>query len=175
MFAKAVIDSGPLFDALVLNFDLRRSGYGQAPKFKVKYASILDEGLQDSTAQRQFLVQLSSIREKLTTAHVIAELYGLEKKRLGLYGLDLHVFWQSSIELLVDWGIDEQLVRLLDLAKHQSLQTCLPRIGVTDTGLIDLAVRHGCVLITRDAGTLAIEAFARQVDCRLVNQLFPLM
>lgn len=175
MFPKAVIDSGPLFDALVLNYDLRRIQYGQTPKFASEYRSILDGVLQNATAQRLFLQLLDSIHEKLTTSHAIAELYGLEKRALRLYGPDLYTFWQSSIDLFVQWRIEETLIRLLDLASHDSLRICLPEIGVTDTGLIDLATRHGCVLITRDARTLAREAYSRQVDCRLVNELVPLV
>jgi len=163
-FPKAVIDTGPLFDALVLNYGL---AYGLQPKF----ASVLDEVLQTGTSQRQFLRLIASIREKLTTSHVIAELYGLEIRLLKLKPPNLSVFLRDSIDLLRYWGIDEKLVRLLDLALNDGLSTRLPEIGVTDTGLIDLASRHGCVLITRDARTLYIEAHRHHVDCRLVNQL----
>jgi len=170
MFPKAVIDSGPLFDALVLNYDLRRVAIGR----QLRFATVLDEVLQSGNGRRQFLALLASIPEKLTTSHVMAELYGLEKRSLKLYPLDLHEFWRTSIDLLVQWRIDETLVRLLDPASHASLRMCLPEIGVTDTGLIDLAARHGCVPITSDARTLAREAHIRQVDCRLVRQLIPL-
>lgn len=171
IFPKAVIDSGPLFDALVLSYDLHRP----APWLRDRFGSILDNALQTTTAQRQFLTLLASIREKLTTSHAMAELYGLEKRSLGLSGTYLHEFWRTSIDLLVQWRIDERLVKLLDLASHASLRICLPEIGVTDAGLIDLAARHGCILITRDARTLAREAYLRQVDCRLVKQLIPLV
>jgi len=168
-FPKAVIDSGPLFDALVCNYDLKRVASGR----RARYGSILDDVLQSKHSQQYFLTFLASIREKLTTAHVMAELYGLEKRRLKLYGPDLSEFWRTSIDLLLQWRIDEHLIKLLDLASHASLAICLPEIGVTDTGLIELAARHGCILITRDARTLAREAHVRHVDCRLVQQLIP--
>jgi hypothetical protein len=168
-FPKAVIDSGPLFDALVCNYDLQRVASGRQARFE----SVLDDVLQSRNSQQYFLTFLASIREKLTTAHVMAELYGLEKGRLKLFGPDLHEFWRTSIDLLLQWRIEEHLVKLLDLASHASLGICLPEIGVTDTGLIDLAARYGCVLITRDARTLAREAYVRHVDCRLVRQLIP--
>ena len=173
MFPKAVIDSGPLFDALVLNYDVRRVANGQRPKFASRYASILDGALRNEAAQRRFLGLLGSIREKLTTSHVIAELYGLEKIRLVLYGPDRYNFWRVSIDLLMQWRIEETLIRLLDLASNDSLRICLPEIGVTDTGPIELATRQGCVLITRDERTLARQARIRQVDCRLVEELLP--
>jgi hypothetical protein len=47
-------------------------------------------------------------------------------------------------------------------------------IGIVDTGLIELAAKNGCVLITQDEGTLARCAWTVGVDCRLVKQLIPL-
>ena len=169
VFPKAVIDSGPLFDALVLNYDHQRVASGRSARF----VSVLDDFLQSANAQRHLLTLLASIREKITTAHVIAELNGLEKTRHKLYEPYKYEFWRTSNDHLVQWSIDEQLVRLLDLASHDSLRVCLPEIGVADTGLIDLAARHGCILITWDERTLAREAYRRQVDCRLGRQLIP--
>ncbi len=170
MFSKAVIDTGPLFDALVLNYHLQRAQYGRP----LRCTSVIDEVLQNASAQRRFLELLASIQEKLTTSHVIAELYGLRSK-LDLHPPDSHYFWRTSIDLLVQWRIEEKLIKLLDLNSDDSLRNCLPRIGVTDTGLIDLAARHSCILITRDEGTLFPEACSRHVDCRLVKQLVPLV
>ena len=120
-----------------------------------------------------FLDLLSSVKEKLTTSHVIGELQGLEKSRLNLHE-DNHVnFWRSSIHLLTQWNLDENLIRLIDLASHESLGSSLPRIGPSDAGLIELALRHDCVLITQDERTLAPEAWRVGLDCRLVKQLVP--
>ena len=167
MFQKAVIDSGPLFSALVLNYDRRWIDYGRSPRF----AHVLADPLRNTTAQRRFLELLGSIGEKLTTSHVIAELNGLERSRLGLYGDGRLDFWRTSIDLLTQWDIDETLVRLLDLASDESFRACLPEIGAIDTGLIQMALQHECVLITEDERTLAREAWTRGVDCRLVKQL----
>jgi PIN domain len=169
MFPKAVIDSGVLLDALVLNHEivLQQRGIRRKPD----WSSVLDGALLEVNAQRQFLNLIKDIRQKLTTSNVMAELYSLSKSRLGLKGQELEQFWQIGIDLLRQWNIDEKQVRLLDLASNDSLRTCLPRIGVTDAGLIDLARLHACVLITRDERTLAKEALERQVECRLVCQL----
>jgi rRNA-processing protein FCF1 len=132
---------------------------------------VLAEQLQNTTTQQRLLELLGSIRHKLTTSHVIAELNGLEKSRLGLFGDDRLDFWRTSIDLLIQWSIDENLVRQLDLASDAGFQGCLPEIGVTDTGLIQLALHQECVLITEDERTLAREAWTRGVDCRLLKQL----
>jgi rRNA-processing protein FCF1 len=171
MFQKAVIDSGPLFSALVLNYDLRTIRYGQLPRF----THVLDDPLTNTFAQRRFLELLGSIREKLTTSHVVAELSGLERSRLHLYGDGLLDFWRTSIDLLTQWDVDERLIRLLDIAGNETFQRCIPRIGLIDTALIHLALRNECVLITQDERTLAPEALTRGVDCRLVKQLVSLV
>jgi len=116
---------------------------------------------------------LGSINVKLTTSHVIGELHGLQASRLKLYGDDRRGFWLASIDLLTQWNIDETLIRLLDLAADEKFGNFLPEIGPTDTGLIQLAFQHGCVLITQDERTLAPKARAVGVDCRLVDRLLP--
>ena len=167
MFRTAVIDSGALFSALVVNYDL--SGFGD--RRSTRFTHVLADPLRSPTAQRQFLELLAGIREKLTTSHAIAELHGLERSRLKLHDDDLLHFWRTSIDLLTQWDIDERLVRLLDLASSERFRTCLPEVGLIDTGLILLATEHGCALITEDERTLAREAWNRGVDCYLVKQL----
>ncbi len=46
-------------------------------------------------------------------------------------------------------------------------------IGIVDTGLIELAARNNCVLITEDERTLARRAWSDQINCQLVKQLIP--
>ena len=118
--------------------------------------------------QEQFLILLASIRRN-STSHVIAELNGLEKSRLALYGPELERFWSESIDLLTQWNLDEALVRMLDLARQTELS--LIRIGVIDAGVIELARRHGCLLMTEDERTLAPLAWELGVDCQLVRQM----
>lgn len=166
---RAVIDSSALFSALILNYE--RLDMDTPPR--AQFASCLKEPLKERGAQHEFLQLLASIDKKLTTSHAIAELLGLQRSRLKLHGDDLLGFWQKSVELLLLWNIDEQLVRLLDLARDDRFQDRLPEIGFVDTGLIDLAFRNGCVLITEDETTLAPLAWELQVDCRLVKQLVP--
>lgn len=123
----------------------------------------------DSPRQERFLELLASIRQKLTTSHVIAELNGLEKARLRLHGAELNRFWSGTIDLLTQWNLDEQLIRLLDVAQRTEL--AMTRVGLIDSGVIELARRHGCLLITEDERTLAPLALGLCVDCQLVKQI----
>jgi rRNA-processing protein FCF1 len=163
---KAVIDTGPLLSALVLH-------YQRGPRRRPSFDSFLEAPLLVEEHQEQFLNLFASIREKITTSHVIAEMQGLANARLGLTGGDRFEFWHASIDLLIQWRLDEQLVRLLDMASRQELRNRLPDIGIVDTGLIELAAQNGCVLITQDERTLAVRAWTAGIDCRLVKQLIP--
>jgi len=163
---RAAIDTGPLLSALVLHYQLEH-GARQA------FGSFLEEPLLTRDYQEQFLNLLASIKEKLTTSHVIAEMQGLANSRLKLSRDDRLNFWRASIDLLVQWDLDEQLVRLLDMAGRKELKDRLPDIGIVDTGLIELAAQSGCILITQDARTLAPRALSDGIECRLVRQLIP--
>jgi hypothetical protein len=162
---KAVIDSGPLLSAFVLHYQRERGRLSSLESF-------LEEPLQTKDNQEQFLNLLASIGEKLTTSHVIGEIRGLAT-RLKLSGDDRLNFWRASIDLLTQWRLDEQLIRLLDMASRSELKERLLDIGIVDTGLTELAARNGCVLITQDARSLAARAWTEQIDCRLVKQLIP--
>jgi len=166
MISRAVIDSGPLFSALVLHYaDRTADGVNRDLCMKV-----IDPYLAEaSSRQEQFLALLTSIREKLTTSHVIAELNGLQNSRLRLRERELERFWSGTVDLLTQWDLDEQLIRLLDVARRTELS--MTRVGLIDAGIIELAQRHGCLLITQDEKTLASVAWRLGVDCRLVKQM----
>jgi hypothetical protein len=169
MIRTAVLDSGPLFSSLVSNFNIRDIDRG----LRMRYSSALKESLRSDAAQRDLLAVIGAISEKLTTSHVIGELQGLQSSRLRLSGDDLFNFWLASIDLLTQWKVEEELIRLLDLALDTAFETSLPRIGPPDTGLIQLALQRGCVLITDDERTLCPEALKAGVDCRLLEQVIP--
>jgi predicted nucleic acid-binding protein len=159
---KAVIDTGPLLSALVLHYQIR---YGRRSALD----SLLREPLRIRDHQQQFLSFLAAIPDKLTTSHVIAELQG-HVNSAKLCWDDRLNFWQGSIDLLMQWGLDERLIRLLDIISRHLM---IADIGIVDTGLIELAARNNCVLITEDEKTLARRAWTEQIDCQLVKQLIP--
>lgn len=159
---KAVIDTGPLLSALVLNYQKK---YNRLSALD----SLLRDPLRSGPGQDQFLQLLAGIPAKLTTSHVVAEIQG-HMNPAKLFGSDRLRFWQSSIDLLILWKLDERLIRLLDIVDRQEM---LPDIGIVDTGLIELAARNNCVLITEDERTLAPRAWAEQIECLLVKQLIP--
>jgi PIN domain-containing protein len=163
---KAVIDSGPLLSAPVLHYQRERGR-------RFFLDSFLEEPLLIRDHQEQFLNLLASIQEKLTTSHVIGEIHGLAKSRLKLTGDNRISFWRTSIDLLTQWKLDEQLIRLLEMASRSELKERLLDIGIIDTGLIELAAQSGGILITQDERTLAPRALTDGIECLLVKQLIP--
>jgi hypothetical protein len=94
---------------------------------------------------------LASIPIRLTTSHAIGEVNGLTNSKLDLRGPHLSIFWERSTELLTLWNLGERLIEFRDLARREA--PAFPRAGIVDTGLVDLAFREGCVLITNDERT----------------------
>jgi rRNA-processing protein FCF1 len=124
--------------------------------------------LKSFNRQRVFLQLFDHIGTILTTSHVIAELQGLQR----LKGELARGFWLCGMEWLRKKNLDERLLlRLLDMDEKKQLKESVCAIGPTDTGLIDLARREGCVLLTDDRRTLAPYAWGQAVDCRLVETL----
>jgi hypothetical protein len=166
----AVIDTSALFSALASHYDSFRQEYA---KGKVPWISNLKRPLDSVAARTRYLEILGAIPEKLVTSHVIAECYGL-RSRLDLNSKACTDFWRMSVDLLLQWNVEEQLVSLSELCKNPELKDFIPRIGPTDTALIALAMQRQCILVTEDERTLAWAATRFGVDCRLVEHLLPI-
>ena len=169
MIRKAVLDAGPLFSALAINYRDRLWEQGRNAQLE----RALQDPLLTRANQQSFMDLLKSITVKLTTSHVIAELHGLQKARLGLKAAELESFWSGSIQLLRLWNIDENLVRLLDMATDPELLKYIPIIGLVDAGIIELASSRQCGVITQDERTLSTFAHHRSVRCWQVKELVP--
>jgi hypothetical protein len=165
MFDRAVMDSGPLFTVLTLNFVRRFS----AAKKKEALMRRIDVDIRNSPRlQEAYLSLFESIRSVLTTSHVIGEIQGLQ----NLTGEDLKSFWLLSMELLASKGLDENLLRLIeDMFAWEGVRHNVAEVGPTDAGLIELARREGCVLLTDDQRTLGVLAFRLGVDCKIFRTL----
>src|SRR5579863_330258 len=106
-FDRVVIDSGPLFTILTLNFARR---FPSVPK-KESLMERIDSTIRQSASRQQACLDLfGSIRSVLTTSHVIGEIQGLQ----NLKGDDLKNFWLNSMQILSSKRLDEQLLRLIE-------------------------------------------------------------
>lgn len=121
--------------------------------------------------QTACLELFQSIRSVLTTSNVIGEIQGLQTSRLGLRGEDFKGFWLGSMELLAP-KLDERLIRLIeDGFRYPDRRNNISQVGPTDAGLVELARREGCMLLTNDEGTLARLAWRLHVDCKIFKTL----
>jgi len=66
-------------------------------------------------------------------------------------------------------GMDEKLIRLLDLNSHPRNQNWVCEIGPTDCGLMELALQERAALLTDDQRAIAWRARQNGIDCRLVE------
>ena len=77
-----------------------------------------------------------------------------------------------SDRLLASKGLDENLLRLIeDMFDREAVRHHVAEVGPTDAGLIELARREGCVLLTDDQRTLGLLAFRLGVDCKIFRTL----
>jgi len=101
---------------------------------------------------------------------VIAEVNGL-LKRERIKGERYRAFWTHGMDLLNAKSVDERSsLRLLDMYVDREMKEGVCTIGPVDTGLIDLARREGCALLTNDK-TLAWRALELGIDGRLMDNL----
>ena len=140
---------------------------------KPKRTRLLNTALQpylrdDDWRQELYLKRFKGIRNLLTTSHVIGELQGLSK-RLRLDENDRKHFWLLAMSTLQQRNLEEELVRLLYLYERDDLREPACLFGPTDVGLMDLAKRNGCVLVTEERGLRDL-ARGRNVICYLLEE-----
>jgi rRNA-processing protein FCF1 len=84
--------------------------------------------------------------------------------------VSLKQYWLNAVDFLVAKSFDERLIRLLEMrADERSLHT-MSIFGPSDAGLVELALREGCVLFTND-GRLHDFAGRNGVHCELFDKL----
>ena len=161
---KAVVDTGPLLSALVLDY-VRASPPTRHDSI-LSQSRISDYLLESKAHQIAFLQLFDAIRIVLTTSNVVGEVQGLQSLR-DQYQRE---FWLGGMRLLRRKNLDERLIRLLDLESDDRLRQAISVIGPTDTGLVELARQEQCVLLTDDR-ELRWRARAQGVESELVKDL----
>ena len=153
---KAVVDTSPLFNALMLTF-VRENPSLRGVLLKKPVSDYL---LNNPAYQRNFLDLFQSIRKVMFTSHVIAEIQRLAQQQDNY----IREFWQNAFVFLREKKVDEQLIKILSLAEKPEAEL-VGEIGPTDTALIELARREKCCLLTDDRRTLGAKASVRGVKC----------
>jgi len=141
-YATVVLDTGPLFSALALefikHFPTRRNLVTQ--KYK------LPSYLGDPTAEAAFGVLISNIKRLMITSHVIGEL----RNRYRIPS-EIHAdFWKCAMRFFGEKEVDERLITLLQIRDNEPMSFVVTIAGPIDAGLVTLAQKERCVLLTDD-------------------------
>ena len=123
--------------------------------------------LGDPTRQRSFLKLFESIRQLFTTSHVIGELKSRHKVPKEIQ----QDFWTSAMDFLAGKGLSEELVALLELKMHPRSRMIVCAAGPTDAGLMELAARRKCALLTDDRRLFAWMRLYPGLDVQLVENV----
>jgi rRNA-processing protein FCF1 len=167
---KAVVDTGPLITVLTVHF-LNATQAEASRRTTISRRVVAKNILEIPAFEEKYLNLFKGIKSLMTTSHVIGELQGLQRSRLKFDGNDLRRFWLLGMEFMRARKIEETLVRLLDMESKQYLRESVCSLGPTDTGLIELARKEGCVLLTDDERTLANQAWEQGIDCQLMKTI----
>lgn len=137
---KIVIDTGPLFDLLLLNY-AEASGHPAAFSKELRYC---DEKRKQAILKGFF----SQVRCLLTTPGVLAEVHARINhphhiQKLTRYQIE--TFWAETERYLRLRGLDERLVRFLDMDPP-----IVRRLGPIDVSLWELAKREKASILTAD-------------------------
>ena len=115
---------------------------------------------------------------RLTTSHVVAEMYNVLSVRLRLKGEDRQSFWHFCTWFLTAHALIEESFKLDQLYTSPELHEINVRAGPTDAGLILLARENECILgqrdamlVTDDERTLHVEALRLGIHCELLPNL----
>lgn len=163
-YQKVVIDTAPLIDALALELIERE------PKWEptILHKTPLHPCLADNpTSKRNFRTLLDSIEEIMITSHVIGEI------RSGSHiPQDLHaIYWQGCLDFFDAHNVSEMLVTLRDLNSDEGLRQIVRTFGPTDAGLVALANRERCLLLTHDGRLYTWLGAFPQMKIELVENL----
>lgn len=163
-YQKVVIDTAPLIDALTLELIEREPTWEPVILRKSRLHSCLAD---NPTSQRNFRVLLNSIGEIIITSHVIGEI-----RSERYIPQELHAaYWRSCLNFFDMRNVSERLVTLRDLNNDDKLKQIACVDGPTDAGLIALADREGCLLLTNDGRLYKwLGAFPR-MEIKLVEDL----
>lgn len=140
---KAVIDTGPLLTTLTLVYIQQSPQHRELLRHKHKLPSYIT----DPTSERNFLQFISGITQPLITSHVLGEIRSRSRVPEEIH----REFWLSAMKFLSEINLNEQLILLSDLYRNDRYRMLVSILGPTDAGVIALAEKEECVLLTDDS------------------------
>lgn len=162
-YKKVVLDTSPLLDALAVDLAEREPNFG----FLLDRVSPLTSFLQhDPRRQRQFMALLGSIQDLIITSNVVGE---IRSNRYSKPAEFHEAYWGNCLHFFKKHHIREELVTLADLEKDETLKQLVCKVGPTDAGLMVLANREECLLLTNDGHWFNWQHLFPKMEIRLVE------
>ena len=141
-YVTVVLDTSPLFSALALEF----IKHFPSRRHLVIQKYELPSYLGDPTAEAAFSALISNIRKLMITSHVIGEL----RNRYRIPS-EIHAeFWKCAMAFFAEKQVDERLITLFEMYTSEPMRIVVTVAGPIDAGLVALAQRERCVLLTDD-------------------------
>lgn len=123
-----IVDTGPLFDFLIWKF---------SETAKLEYLIGKLSYLKSDSLRRATQWYLGFANPILICPEVIAEINGLARSRAKLSNSQMGLFWTFSQKELLELGIDEKMIKLMDM-DSDILKSYWP----IDTAIFHLAQRE---------------------------------
>ena len=142
-YRRVVIDTSPLIDAMILEFRERAPEASATILGKSPLHPCLEN---NPKTQGIFRELLSNIGEILITSHVIGEIRSDRHVPFNLHG----VYWQCWLDFLNSHNVSEKLITLREMNDDKRLKQMVCEVGPTDAGVVALASREECLLLTHD-------------------------
>jgi hypothetical protein len=147
-FDAVVLDTGPLLTHLALHY-LQKTGADKATR-----DAVLGDVRRDTrtpfaeTEQERFGLLLGRFKRVVTTPHVVAEV--LKLRGYSMLSRDEMQFRKLSLELLTSERMEEVPCPLREVCADPDWRDLICRFGLSDAGLIYVATREKCLLLTDD-------------------------
>lgn len=164
-YKKVVLDASPLIDALTIDL------VAQKPELKYlmsQHSRLTDYLERDPRLQRRLLDLLGSTEEIVITPNVVGEI----RSERYLKPESLHeAYWENCMDFFRRHHVREVLIPLSELEQNEGTKRLTCQFGPTDVGLMVLANREECSLLTNDGRWYAGLSVLGRLDIKQVKFL----
>jgi predicted nucleic acid-binding protein len=130
------------------------------------FRDVRKAGATFSVTDQERLKAILTSRRLLTTAHVMVEVTTLrEHSQLAR----LSGFRAFSLEFLSKGAISEERCPVTELCAQPEFLELACRLGLTDAGLVFVATRYECLLLTDDSRLFGVYSAGAKFQIRLLD------
>jgi hypothetical protein len=144
-----IIDASPLFKCVLASLFVSNPSLETQGEFKdVLRDQFAFEGKLNYDMIRFYERILTQLKSVYISSHVIGEMVGLSSSKLA--SIYRPLFWKTLCSLVIQFNLDERMVKLLDAHNNAKLGVYLPQYGVSDISAIELTINLDGIFLTND-------------------------